>query len=259
MPKLAIVIPAFKIMYFEQALISLANQTCKDFSLYIGNDASQSDFKSLVDLYSTKISIVYKYFNENLGGKNLIAHWERCIDLVKEEEWIWLFSDDDIMEPTCVEDFFKTLISNPEYDLFHFNVLKINEKSNIIENFFSFPEVCTSEEFLINRLKRVMNSFVIEYIFRKSHFLACNRFQNFDLAWGSDDATWVKLGKRNGIKTIEGSKVYWRKSSINISPNYLNKDILERKLNSEIQYAKWLLEQKKKMKFKLNLSSSKNF
>ena len=40
MAELAIVIPAYKIMYFDQALSSIANQTCKDFTLYIGDDSS---------------------------------------------------------------------------------------------------------------------------------------------------------------------------------------------------------------------------
>src|SRR6185312_14798723 len=96
-----------------------------------------------------QIEIKYTKFAKNVGGTDLVAQWERCIDLVEEEDWIWLFSDDDIMKPNCVESFFKTLGHDPNYDLFHFDVLKIDEANNVIENYYSFPEIYSSEEFLI--------------------------------------------------------------------------------------------------------------
>lgn len=40
---LAIVIPYYKINYFEETLKSLSNQTDKKFKVYIGNDASEND------------------------------------------------------------------------------------------------------------------------------------------------------------------------------------------------------------------------
>lgn len=243
MPNLAIVIPAFKKMYFDQAIASIANQTCKDFTVYIGDDSSPADLKSTVKLYQNQIEIKYTKFAKNVGGTDLVAQWERCIDLVEEEDWIWLFSDDDIMEPNCVESFFKTLGHDPNYDLFHFDVLKIDEANNVIENYYSFPEIYSSEEFLIGRLIGKTSSCVVEYIFRKAHFIDNKRFQNFDLAWGSDDATWIKLGKNNGIKTIKDSKVHWRVSKYNISPNNLTDNFADRKIHSQIMFAKWAIDQ----------------
>ena len=134
MSKLAIVIPAYKIIFFEDVLKSISLQTSKDFTVYIGNDNSPYDFEPLINKYSNNFPLKYYFFPENFGGKNLISHWERCIDLVQEEEWIWLFSDDDIMEPECVENFYKTIKTQPDFDLLHFNVSKIDSKNNIIEN-----------------------------------------------------------------------------------------------------------------------------
>ncbi len=246
MRNLAIVIPAYKLIYFEQVLESIAAQTCKDFILYIGNDGSPDDFEPLIKKYSSKIQIIYKYFEQNLGGSDLVAHWERCIDLTQNEEWIWLFSDDDKMGNNCVEEFYKTLSKNSNIDLFHFNIFKINEENKVIENCFMFPESFTSEEFLKGRLEGITSSFAIEYIFRKTHFLLSNRFQNFDLAWGSDDATWIKLSKKNGFRTIPNSKVFWRKSFFNISPNFKDKNTLCRKLNSQIDFGYWVLQENRK-------------
>jgi hypothetical protein len=258
MSDLAIVIPAFKGMYFEKALLSVANQTCKEFTLYIGNDSSPFDLKSSVDRFKDRIDIVYKEFNENLGGKDLVAHWERCIDLVYKENWIWLFSDDDLMDTTCVENFYITLNQNPKFDLFHFNVSQIDESDNIIGNLHPFPDVLTAEEFLDGKLKIGEYSTVVEYIFRKSCFYDQHRFQNFDLAWCSDDATWIKLGMKMGIKNIDDAKVYWRTSPFNISANYWDKDVLIRKYYSQIEFASWILNEVSENKYRIDIIQLQN-
>ena len=61
------------------------------------------------------------------------------------------------------------------------------------------------------------------------------RFVKLDLAWGSDDATWLNLAKTNGIYTIAGSKVMWRISDVNISPSKSH-DIVLRKLKATLSY-----------------------
>lgn len=257
MSELAIVIPAYKDMFFDKTLLSIANQTCKEFTLYIGNDSSLYDLKSLVNLYQDRIDIVYKYFDENLGGKDLVAQWERCIDLVGDENWIWLFSDDDMMDPNCVESFYNTLHLNPQYDLFHFNVTHVDEDRNIVAKITDYPEVLTIEEFLELSLNGNY-SFVVEYIFRKSHFYKLGRFQHFDLAWYSDNATWIKLGKKMGIRNIGNANVYFRTSPFNLTPNYSDKDILKRKFYSQIEYAGWIYEQVKKNEIHLEIVRMKD-
>jgi glycosyltransferase involved in cell wall biosynthesis len=257
MSSLAIVIPAYKVMYFDQALSSIANQTCKDFTLYIGNDNSPFDLKALVDSYENRIRIVYKHFNENLGGKDLVAHWERCLDLIGDEKWIWLFSDDDTMDPTCVKNFYDTMNRFPDFDIFHFNVLHIDEANQIVGDFFCFPEVLSIEEFLKLKLEGSIYSTVVEYIFRKSHFLNKGRFQKFDLAWGSDDATWIKLGGKKGIRNIDNAKVYWRESPFNISPNFRDQNILYKKLFAQIEFADWICQQAKQNEIRIEISSLK--
>ena len=241
-PKLAIVIPAYKVLYFKHVLESIANQTCLDFTLYIGIDGSPDDFNDIINSYAIKIPIVHHLFSENIGEKNLVSHWERCIDLINGEEWIWLFSDDDMMESTCVENFYKCLKENESHNIFHFNVSRINEYNDAIESCQTFPNILSSNDFLAGRLKGILSSYAIEYIFKKEYFIENKRFQNFDLAWGSDDATWIKLAKKTGIKTIENSSVYWRKSRFNISTNKRNKNIILRKLYSQIQFSKWAIE-----------------
>lgn len=109
---MAIVIPAYKITYLRETLESISRQTDKRFNLYIGDDCSPYDIESVVKEYENKIPLTYKRFDTNLGGKDLVAQWERCIEMTKDEEYIWLFSDDDTMDPECVASFYKVLSEN---------------------------------------------------------------------------------------------------------------------------------------------------
>jgi glycosyltransferase involved in cell wall biosynthesis len=239
--KLAIVIPAYKIDYFGLALESIINQTCLDFNLYIGNDASEADLESIIEKYSKRFPINYKRFDINFGGKDLVSHWERCIEMTGDEEWIWLFSDDDFMDRDCVYNFYKALKENPSFDLFHFDVIQVDQNNQVLKEEPKFPNVLSVKEFISNRLNRTIMSLVVEYVFRKEKYIQQGKFQKFDLAWGSDDATWIKIGCDKGIKNIYNSKVFWRRSTLNISCN-INKEVSFRKYKARINYSFWLKE-----------------
>lgn len=235
---LAIVIPTYKIDFFEETLESLNNQTCKDFNVYVGIDASKSDFESVIARYKDSLNIFYTRFKENLGGKDLVSQWNRCIDLIQNEEWIWLFSDDDMMERGCVEAFYKQIENNDSFDLYHFDVNIINSDNKVVKEEPPFEDVMTGVGFLKKKNVATINSFVVEFIFRKSAFERLGGFQNFDLAWGSDVATWAKLGKEKGIRTIKSAKVLWRSSGINITTDF-NIASLKRKLAANVDFFEW--------------------
>lgn len=242
MSKLAIVIPAYKSTFLKAALDSIAAQTCKDFRLYIGDDCSPHELKSIVDEYKDKIDLTYQRFEQNLGGKDLVAQWERCIDMTQGEKWLWLFSDDDVMEPNCVEEFYKTLQAHPEAGLIHINLAKLVNETGEIEKIPPFPEYCPAKMYLDEKVKGHFISMVVEFIVRRDIFFKTGRFQNFDMAWGSDFCSWVKFSHAaNGIWTCPSAKVHWRESGENISPDTSNKTVY-RKMNSVIKDVKWLTD-----------------
>lgn len=106
--KIAIVIPAYKCRFLRQTLDSIVVQTCRSFTVYIGDDASPQNLKEIVSDYADKMNIVYRRFDTNLGGVDLPGHWDRCIALAKEPV-IWFFSDDDLMPQDGVERIIKAL------------------------------------------------------------------------------------------------------------------------------------------------------
>lgn len=238
---LAIIIPAYKSFYLEQTLQSFAKQTNKKFTLYIGNDNSIDDIESIVLEFASVLNIQYHKFNENLGGTSLTKHWERCIEL-SNEDWVWLFSDDDIVDEDCVEQFFKSLDSTSQ--LYKFQTKIIDSKNNrILEKFDkinSFTITISSHEFISNRLScNGFRSFAVEYVFSRKLY---NRYKiiDFPLAWASDDATWFRYSLESGKIKCINAYVNWRASNLNISSSRKNKETNKKKVEASFQYCKWL-------------------
>jgi glycosyltransferase involved in cell wall biosynthesis len=251
---LAIIIPAYKTTYLHETLQSLSNQTCKKFTLYIGDDASPNNIYEIVKEFENEIDIIYKRFDENLGGTNLVDQWNRCIDMTINEDWIWLFSDDDIMEPNCVELFYKHIESDKEVQLLHFNTDIIDAEGKLHAKQKPFPLKMTSGDFFEKRIGGRIFSFAVEYVFTRKLYIAEERFQIFDLAWCSDDATWTKFAKNNGITTIDtNALVHWRYSGENISSLNVDLSILYRKLDAKVAYLKWAIDFFKNTKTAINV------
>lgn len=239
MKKLAIVIPAYKIDFFKETLVSLANQTCKDFTVYIGDDNSPADLKSLVTEFEDRIHIVYHRFEKNLGGKDLVGHWERCIGLTHGEQWIWLFSDDDIIGERCVELFYKGIEDSSKFDIYHFDVKIIDSEGEIVYLPREYPDIIDVDTLYRETSKDNIRSFVVENIFSREIYKEVGGFESFPMAWGSDMATWLKMGRKIGMKTIHGDYVFWRRSDKNITPSKEH-DMIKRKFFIQADFYDWV-------------------
>jgi glycosyltransferase involved in cell wall biosynthesis len=240
--RLALVIPAFKPFFFDETLKSIASQTCKDFVLYIGDDASPYSLADISKRYQDKITIVYKKFDYNMGSRSLTMHWNRCLEMLENEEWIWFFSDDDLMDINCVQLFFEFIKFHPNEDLLHFDVDVINEKGDRIKRPSNFPNALSAADFFSKKIKWEIESFVVEYIFRREPFELAGKFEPFDLGWCSDDATWIKLSRFKNINTITGARVKWRHSEFNISSSNSSSEIVIRKLLANSEFIKWAID-----------------
>ena len=235
--ELAIVIPAYKATFLRETLESIANQTDKRFHLYIGDDCSPHDLKKIVDEFEGRIPLTYHRFDTNLGGVDLVAQWERCIALTRGEPWIWLFSDDDVMGPECVKEFYTGKTQRPKTNMFRFDVTII-DGSDTKRRKVNFPEHINSLDLYLRKVDGKTSCFVVEYIFSRDIYAESGGFVNFDLAWGSDLATWVKFGREKGIRTLKNGTVFWRSSGTNISTDF-SETVVDRKANALIEFMKW--------------------
>jgi glycosyltransferase involved in cell wall biosynthesis len=216
---LAIVIPAYKSAFLRQVLESIAGQTCRDFQVYIGDDASPEDIKDIVREFSGTLPIVYQRFDRNLGSVSLVKHWQRCISL-SCEPWIWLFSDDDLMDENCVERFLQDLkLTQGRHDLYRFNTSSIDRSGRLLSENPLHPQNETGADFLVTRLQGGRTSTAQELIFSRDAYESVGGFPDFPLGWASDDAFIASLGSRKSIRVVPGARVQWRLSGRNISTN----------------------------------------
>lgn len=235
---LAIVIPAYKAAFLREVLESVARQSCRDFQLYVGDDASPGNIRDIVREFSEKLPIQYHRFPNNLGSVSLAEHWRRCIALSREP-WIWLFSDDDLMEEGCVEAFYRELqATGSRHDLYRFNTYSINARSRVISENVQHPQNETGPDFLVSRLRGGRTSTAQELIFSRAAWKAVGGFPDFPLGWASDDAFIATLGARKPIRVMPGPRLKWRLSGKNISTDNSFAMALQ-KLQACLKFVEW--------------------
>jgi len=238
---IAIVIPYYKIIYFEDALKSLASQTNKDFHVYIGDDASPENPSKLLEKYKSQFNFSYYRFDENLGGQSLTKQWERCIDLTNDEAWIMILGDDDYLEETVIESWYKNYdVFVSKSNLVRFATKIVDKNSNALSKVYQHPQWETATASFWRKYNHLTRSSLSEYVFSR---LSYNKygFQNFPLAWNSDDCAWLDFSDGKPIYTINSSLVFVVISASNISGKTDN-IILKR--NSLIAFCKYLISKK---------------
>lgn len=214
---LAIVIPAYKSAFLREVLNSIAKQTCQRFQIYVGDDASPEKIEDIVSEFSDRLPIRYHRFQKNLGGISLVRHWKRCIGL-SDEPWVWLFSDDDLMEAECVEKFYDELRNTAGWhDLYRFNTSSIDGEGRLLCENALHPQNETGADFLVARLRGGRTSTAQELIFSRVAWEIAGGFPDFPLGWASDDAFIAILGAAKPIREIPGPRLKWRLSGKNIS------------------------------------------
>lgn len=237
---LAIVIPYFKIEYFDKTLNSLAKQTNKNFKVYIGDDASLDNPVSLINCYLDDLDIIYKKFDANLGGVSLVKQWERCIALTNED-WIMILGDDDELGHNVVESWYDNYgIFYGKSNVIRFASKLIFEKTDEISNIYEHPTWEIATDSFYKKFNKISRSSLSEYIFNRESYKKFG-FHDYPLAWNSDDHAWLDFTENNPIYTINQSTVYVRMSVHNISgkrDNFLIKN------KSEIEFYKFLISKK---------------
>jgi len=214
---LAIIIPFFKIDFFEETLSSLANQTNKNFKVYIGNDASPADPIKLINNYLIDVDKVYHKFSQNIGQEDLTQQWARCIELINNEDWIMILGDDDVLDTNMVESFYKHFeFFNGKTDVIRFSSQIISEDSKLVSKIYSHPVWEKAEDSYFKKFIGLSRSSLSEYIFSKEVYKN-KGFQSYPLAWYSDDRAWFDFSEAKKIYSINEATVYVRKSSVNIS------------------------------------------
>jgi glycosyltransferase involved in cell wall biosynthesis len=214
--KLAVVIPAYKRTFFERALESLATQTDRDFRVYIGDDHSPQELQPIVDRYRDRLQLSYTRFDSNIGAKRLVEQWERCITLIRDEDWIWLFSDDDLASPNCVESF-RRVQARTQRDVYRFNTRTIDEHDRELWPTVRGPDHESSAEMAVNLLHNRRGNSMPDHIFSREIYERTGRFVHTPFAQAADWATSIKFSHDKGMTMVQEGLVSWRLAGTSIS------------------------------------------
>lgn len=221
---LAIVIPYYKLTFFEITLQSLVNQTNKKFKVYIGDDASPENPAFLLNKYKSKIDFVYHRFNDNLGAYSLVKQWDRCIELIGEENWIMILGDDDVLGDNVVDSFYTNLyeVVSCSINVVRFSTIVEQDSLQLKAYKATHPKFEMISDFYYRKFKGYTRSSLSEYIFRKEAYLK-NKFKEYPLGWHSDDRAWLDFSDKKPILSINEAEVLIRISDYSISGKNNNK------------------------------------
>lgn len=240
---LAIIIPFYKLTFFEATLQSLAHQSDKRFKVYIGDDASPEDCTTLLQKFEGQFDFIYHRFDANLGAISLTQQWERCIALSNDEQWLMILGDDDVLDDNCVASFYanEVEIKENKSNVIRYACKVINAQGNVFLGPYFHPKLELASDFYCRKVKNLTRSSLSEYIFKKEVFNQY-KFVNYPLAWHSDDKAWLDFSENKPIYTINEAIVYVRFSEINISGR---QDNIAQKLTATFQFYGDILSDKK--------------
>jgi hypothetical protein len=142
-----------------------------------------------------------------------------------------------------VEAFHKALLEDQSEgcaDLYRFNTIIIDGEGGSLGHLAIQPRRQTSQDFLRRKLLYRTEVYLVDGIFSARAFRETGGFVRFPRAWGSDDATWIRLGYAAGMRGIPGPMVRWRLSGVNISGQVVNPVDRRLKRDASLQYMDWL-------------------
>lgn len=231
------IMPAFKSEYLYEAIDSILKQSYSIFEVIIINDASPENIKEIVNQFKDE-RILYKENETNIGGKDLVANWNHCIQYA-HNDYIILATDDDTFESSFLSEAIKLIKKYPHVNLIRSGVKKIDTNNNILDIEFPLKEFMTSWEFALCWAKGQTISCVSNYIFNKEALLSRGGFISFPHAHFSDDATALAMASE-GVANISSNCMNFRMSTQNLSNqgNYL---IALQQIKATDEFMSWYL------------------
>lgn len=211
----SVIIPAYKKKYFYEAISSVLNQTYKNIELIIVNDKSPEDLTSVVNCFND--SRIHYYLNEhNIGGKDPVSNWNKCLSYTNGE-FVSLLCDDDMYETEFIMEMVTLANTYKTCDVFRSRCKIVNCNNNIVNLYPTTAKWLSGEDFISHFLTGRIHLTISEWFFRRSRILECGGYFSAPLAWYSDDLSIFRFAARHGVVTSPKILVTFRQSGINIS------------------------------------------
>lgn len=222
MPKVSVLIPAYKSKFLRQMLDSLVSQTYSNIEIIVVDDDSPNNLRQIVDEIED-IRIKYHRNPINIGGENLVSNWNHVLEYATGDLTV-LASDDDIYHPEFISKLVDLSMRYPDVNVFHCRVGVIDENNDPIYWGPSIAEYETDIDFIYQRAINRRTQVISDFMFRTDALRSIGGFVNFPKAWYSDEMTVYLMAKGHGVVCAQETLFYWRSSRDNISS--LTSDVL---------------------------------
>ena len=213
-----VAIPCFKKKFLKKAIQSVLDQTYKNLEIIIVDDQSPEDIKSVVSLFSDK-RIRYYRNKHNIGKENPAHNWNRCLELANGE-FFALLCDDDIYEPTFIEEMLALAKKYPDCSTFHTRANFIDATGKEINKYASAPEWETWLDYLWHVTRNYRSQTISEWMYRTDTIRKAGGYALLPLAWYADYLSIFRIAKAStdqGIASTSKILLHFRQSGENIS------------------------------------------
>ena len=212
------IMPAYKKRFLQEAIDSVLAQTYKDFEFIIVNDKSPEDLDSIVMSYDDS-RIRYYVNEENIGGKDPVSNWNRCLSYATGE-FVCLLCDDDRYEPTFIEKMVHLAEDNPTVDLFHARVKVVDANNNVIDKYNTVAEYLTAEDVIMHQVKGFLQMTISEWFIRRDRMVGVGGYTAAPMALYADNLSIFRFALKGGMVSTSDQLVVFRHSGENISDQY---------------------------------------
>ncbi len=237
--KYTFLLPIYKSAFLKQALQSITSQTFCDFSVIVSDDCSPEPIKEVVDGFANDPRVQYRRNESNFGALRLVDHWNLLLSLCNSE-YVIVASDDDVYEPCFLEIVDKLTEKYPNVDLFHARANTIDSEGCVLRSDSVSDEFYDTETLISHYLCADSVLCIGNYIFKTEVLRRIGGFVDFPYAWKSDTATQMSMAI-NGVANTSEILFGFRMSGQNISSQKpRDKETDARKLDSILQFERWL-------------------
>lgn len=237
-PLVTIAIPAYKRKFLKQSIDSALAQTYSNIEVIIVNDASPENLDEIVLSYNDK-RIRYYVNEKNIGGRDPVENWNKCLSYANGD-YFSLLCDDDIYEDYFIEEMICLAEQYPNTIVFRSRVKIINEKSEIVDLFPSAPSYESAMDYLWAKVSRNRVQTISEFMLRTKDIKDCGGYVHMPKAWCSDDMSILTFARRGGIAHSNKLGVSFRMSSVNISSHH-DRDAID-KIKAQMLFSNWINE-----------------
>ncbi len=235
-PLISVAIPAYKSLYLSNAIDSVLGQTIQDIELIIVNDASPNPIGEVVRKYDDH-RIRYYCNDVNIGGKDPVANWNRCLSYATGEHFC-LLCDDDIYQSSFLEEMLGLARTYKDCNVFKSGVSIVDSENREIGRYPESPAWESCDDYIYNVSLRKRKQTISEWMFRREHIVALGGYEPVPLAWGADYLSIMKFAVNGGIASTTNCLAVFRQSGLNLSTKSdLN---VEAKLQGILEYERKL-------------------